>query len=476
MSLCLLILRPDDAYIAGDSRVSVEIDDVHYRWHDKYSKIEMIDQYVIFKGGSADITNSIVDSFSKKSDKTINKLYDISKFEFKKYINKNKQIIGSNETEALLLILHMENRKPVVDYIYLSEKEQPQLQRVNYQDNGNGIMDIIAGDPYGKAYNIFKSCHINYDDSNNVFQNYIKVYQGVVNEQIGGNLTFYHLSNQGTEKRIYQLKDSKPIRQLYNDSVFSLLNCKNNVQGSLKINDQEALTEDMKISSSFIETLEVGKNVLMGANAYISWDKVTNQPTILSANDIKSTVITKDWIATLGLKVGTEIQMGSNATISWSQVTGTPSIPTKASDIGALPDTTAIPVLPNYIKSTYIDSTTVQSPNIVGGLITGSVLQTADTSAKRIVINTEGITSYDGAHKSGFFAKAGTYSEGALGINHMGNSAISIHWNGQGEGTFECGGNLHIHAGTGSYKTFFSGNVDFGGATVTGISTVAKFG
>lgn len=468
MSLCLLILRPDDAYIAGDSRVSVEIDDVHYRWHDRFPKIEMIDQYVIFKGGSADITNRIINRFIKSSEKSIGKLYELSKLEFIK--DKDRK-----ETEVLLLILYMENRKPVANYVYISDKES-QFQKINYKDSGTGIMDIIAGDPYGKAYNIFKSCHINYDDSNNVFQNYIKVYQGVVNEQIGGNLTFYHLSNQGTEKRIYQLKDSKPIRQLYNDSVFSLLNCKNNVQGSLKINDQEALTEDMKISSSFIESLEVGKNVLMGNNAYISWDKVTNQPTILSANDIKSTVITKDWIATLGLKVGTEIQMGSNATISWDKVTGTPSIPTKASDIGALPDTTSIPVLPNYIKSTYIDSTTVQSPTIIGGLITGSVLQTADTTQKRIVIDTEGITSYDGSYKSGFFAKAGTYSEGALGINHMGNSAMSIHWNGQGEGTFECGGNLHIHAGTGSYKTFFSGNVDFGGATVTGISTVAKFG
>jgi hypothetical protein len=53
------------------------------------------------------------------------------------------------------------------------------------------------------------------------------------------------------------------------------------------------------------------------------------------------------------LEVGKNVIMGPDAAISWSQVTGAPSIP----------------VLPGYIKSTYIDSTTVMSPSIVGGTI-----------------------------------------------------------------------------------------------------------
>lgn len=249
------------------------------------------------------------------------------------------------------------------------------------------------------------------------------------------------------------------------------------VLGSLKINGQEALTNN-KLKTAFIESLEVGTNVTMGENAYISWDKVQNPPTILSANDIKNTVITKDYIATLNLKVGTEIQMGSNATISWSQVTGTPSIPTKASDIGALPDTTVIPVIPSYIKSTYIDSTTVQSPTIVGGTITGGTLKTTDGTAKRMIINTAGITSYDGSSKSGFFTKAGSYSEGSFGIYQNGGLAMEMYWDGQGYGLLKSHGHLTLAAGGGSYKTWFSGNVDFSQATVTGLqtSTVAKFG
>lgn len=48
----------------------------------------------------------------------------------------------------------------------------------------------------------------------------------------------------------------------------------------------------------------------------------------------------------------------------WNQVTNKPTIP----------------VLPDYIKSTYIDSTTVMSPNIIGGTITGAVLQNSGPS------------------------------------------------------------------------------------------------
>lgn len=63
--------------------------------------------------------------------------------------------------------------------------------------------------------------------------------------------------------------------------------------------------------------------------------QVDGKPEILTADDVRMTVVTKEWIATLGLLVGTEIQMGTNATISWSSVEGAPAIPTTAADIGA---------------------------------------------------------------------------------------------------------------------------------------------
>ena len=58
------------------------------------------------------------------------------------------------------------------------------------------------------------------------------------------------------------------------------------------------------------------------------------------------------------LIVGTNVIMGANATISWSQVSSQPYIPT----------------LPAYITSTKITSTTIESPNITGGTITGGTV------------------------------------------------------------------------------------------------------
>ena len=70
------------------------------------------------------------------------------------------------------------------------------------------------------------------------------------------------------------------------------------------------------------------------------------------------------------LVVGQNVLMGPNATISWGQITGAPNVP----------------VLPDYIKSTYIDQTTIMSPNISAGTITGAWIRTA-TSGQRVEIS-----------------------------------------------------------------------------------------
>jgi hypothetical protein len=163
------------------------------------------------------------------------------------------------------------------------------------------------------------------------------------------------------------------------------------------------------------------------------------------------------------LNAGENVIMGPNASILWSQIANPPTIPDPV-------------VLPSYIKSTYIDSITVQSPTIVGGTITGGVLRTADTTEKRIEINTTGIASYDGSVKSGFCTESGVFSEGAIKIYHLGGTAMSMYWNGLGYGSLSSGGHLYIENGGGAYKTVFTGTVDFTNATVLGLTTTATFG
>lgn len=64
-----------------------------------------------------------------------------------------------------------------------------------------------------------------------------------------------------------------------------------------------------------------GTNLTFGSTVALSWAQVSNKPIVLSADDIKNTVITKDYIASLKLLVGSEILMGSNAVISWANIT-----------------------------------------------------------------------------------------------------------------------------------------------------------
>jgi len=81
-----------------------------------------------------------------------------------------------------------------------------------------------------------------------------------------------------------------------------------------------------------------------------------NGTSILGDNKILS-----NYIETL--VVGSNVIMGANATISWSQITSKPTIPT----------------LPSYITSTKITSTTIESPSITGGTITGGSITSNST-------------------------------------------------------------------------------------------------
>ena len=171
--------------------------------------------------------------------------------------------------------------------------------------------------------------------------------------------------------------------------------------------DQIDVTQG-KIQAAQIEDLIVGDNVIMGANATISWNQVTgteqiplrtdlawdnllNKPTnLLTQSQLTealtnyvttgqmtealadtlnlgnfSTIITKDYIASMNLVVGREILMGANARLSWLNIDDKPFIPATAADVGA-------------ISSTYIDANNVFTLNVYGENIRGNVISTAN--------------------------------------------------------------------------------------------------
>jgi hypothetical protein len=198
--------------------------------------------------------------------------------------------------------------------------------------------------------------------------------------------------------------------------------------------------QEANIAKALIDELIVGENVQMGSNAYISWNNVENKPVDLLtqpqlidaltdyvttgemsdalANTLNtgnfSTIITKDYIASMNLIVGQEILMGTNARISWLNVDDKPNIPT----------------LPTYIQSTYIDSTNVISPFISGGTLTGALFRTASGDYQRIELDPNGLTSYVGQSvKCGVAINNGDYGYGRIDIYDLNSIVFSLYYN-----------------------------------------------
>ena len=117
------------------------------------------------------------------------------------------------------------------------------------------------------------------------------------------------------------------------------------------------------------------------------------------------------------LEVGSNVTMGPDATISWGNVTGAPSIPT----------------LPGYITSTKITSTTIESPSITGGTLTGGTVRTA-ASGERLSMNSSGLISYNSSgNKSGIAVENGDYGYSELNFYQNGMAVGQLMYNSLGE-------------------------------------------
>jgi len=137
------------------------------------------------------------------------------------------------------------------------------------------------------------------------------------------------------------------VDKLYAD-INGNLDVKGNIDcSSLKIGGVSALTTNDKISVDAIENLVVGGNVSMGANATISWSKVSSKP----------------------------------------------------SDLAYLDD---IPTLPSYITSTKITSTEIESPTIrAAEIIGGSITSDTDINVTEDVYIGHKLVLTDSSYGSG---------------------------------------------------------------------------
>lgn len=210
----------------------------------------------------------------------------------------------------------------------------------------------------------------------------------------------------------------------------------------------------------------------------------------------------------IGLFLGENVEMGPKARISWTQVTEQPEIP----------------VLPAYIASTKITSTTIESPHIFGGTIAigsgnnvwkadanGIYLGSASFLNAPFRVSMDGkLTALDGTFTgtisgstitgstiktaasnegylelsgNGFLARNALGEKNGVVIDNGNFSSVDFYYKDQYRGGLaQTAGNLALTTTMGpiiieaaqASGTLFRGNVDFTDAKVTGI--VAKFG
>lgn len=153
--------------------------------------------------------------------------------------------------------------------------------------------------------------------------------------------------------------------------------------------------------------------------------QVDGKPTIITADDVKNTIITKDWIATLGLLVGKEIRMGSGAVIDWNSVA-----PPTANQVGAKPSS----YVPSYseISGTKPPTNADNTASVVGSKltkITSTGIYTGEVKASQIAAHTISIEHLTSATKDPIIKLFGGCSIDATASMEQGiGSAVRLKW------------------------------------------------
>ena len=255
------------------------------------------------------------------------------------------------------------------------------------------------------------------------------------------------------------------------------------------ISTNKLIAGEAKISTALIEDLVVGENITMGPYATLSWEQITGTDDIPFRSDLTwdnligvptdlltqsqltaaltnyvttgqmtdalantlnlgnfSTIITRDYIASMNLIVGNEILMGANAHIGWLNVDNKPAFSSVATS-GSYSDLSGKPNI--EIIATNITADYLETPNLYTNI--GTVY-----NLLRI-----GSPSSSSTQKSLYFNDSvnfTTYQNYIPGQYCLELSCREFRCN---DGYIDFSGGLGI---------------DFTGTPVTGLSVVAKFG
>ncbi|MCK9477997.1 MAG: hypothetical protein M0R40_00660 [Firmicutes bacterium] len=292
----------------------------------------------------------------------------------------------------------------------------------------------------------------------------IKMALGFVKDKDGTGIPGIVLgAGDGTGKNVgYITKDATGIDIFYITEDETAVRLRLDESGKIFLNGTEvpAFDEDNPLQDDYIAKAEQWNKAVLGTKDTDGEYRVTNSEIKDGAN-ISAAKIES-------LIVGTNVTMGADAVIEWTKVNNKPDFKTVATS-GSYSDLTnkpSIPTVPSYITSTKITQTTIESPSITGGTITGGEVRSnlsSTTYGQYISLNSSD-ASLDLYYQSlgGSPEHRGTIYQagGSMYIKPMGASVLYI-------GNEPSGGNTH--------KTYPVGTWDFTNATVDNLLVYARF-
>lgn len=243
MSLSLILQEPDRIFISADTATSSKQGDTIYRLATNGKKIFVVDNQIIFLAGNMDLVGKVMNEYQSQKVRTIECFKDI----ILKNVNNNPRF---KEVDFLLeaIIAVMENDKAVFYNI-----ESPKNYEIERRELTEGIGAYAAGIKndiaVGKAIKYIQCGKMSVQDI------YIKTYEDVAFEGIGGNLTLYCLDKNG----IQVLINGSPIVEKNKTNYKTIMELKENILNMiLKNNAQMIIAETLIGKIVLTEKLCVG--------------------------------------------------------------------------------------------------------------------------------------------------------------------------------------------------------------------------
>lgn len=396
MSACLIITQGNNMFIGADSACSVKNNTGFKRCFDDAQKLFCIGEQVFFCSGNMNNAYKCVDWIKNQFT------HFICVEKLKKYLIENYsdiqdeyysiEILIADYSNSTVYQLSQYNNFNIITYPYSEHirvicggyktSENFQLAKENI------LMKKPIHDIYFDTYNsIVNEClggYLYLYSSPNSFSK-IRLLEKNIKYANANN---YHLltSEFVTSGHIYgsQLIGGEIISENYSSTTGTYINLKDGTfsfgGGKITYNGNSLILNGVDLM--WADIVDAPKKVS-------EFENDSGYQNAIQVTKITKDTVTAPFIKTLNLTVGNEIIMGSNATISWNNVTNQPTIPSRTSqltnDSGYQNSSQVTTITKNTITTSYVNALNITAGSVAAENITGTYISGKTISGGKII-------------------------------------------------------------------------------------------